>query len=73
MIIKNYSSKGIVLAKRNFSETDRIIVLYTKNLGKISLIAKGVRKLKSRKRGSLEVFNLISFSAAKTRLLLIIL
>ena len=67
MTIKNYSSKGIVLAKRNFSEADRIIVLYTENLGKLSLIAKGVRKLKSRKRGSLEVFNLISFSAAKTK------
>ena len=65
MTPKRYSSEGIVLARRNYSEADRILVIYSKNYGKISLIAKGVRRLNSRKRGHLEVFSHIKFSAAK--------
>ncbi len=64
---KRYSSEGIVLARRNYSEADRILVVYSKNYGKISFMAKGVRKPKSRKRGSLEVFSHIKFSAARGR------
>ncbi len=62
---RTYSSEGIVLARRNYSEADRILVIYTKKYGKLSLIAKGVRKLKSRKRGSLQIFSHIKFSAAR--------
>lgn len=62
---KHYSSEGIVLARRNYGETDRILIVYSKNFGKISLLAKGVRKPNSRKRGHLEVFSHIKFSAAK--------
>lgn len=65
MIPKRYSSEGIVLARRNFSEADRILVVYSKHYGKLHLIAKGVRKPKSRKRGSLEVFSQIKFAAAR--------
>ena len=65
MTPKRYSTEGIVLARRNYSEADRILVIYTKNYGKISLIAKGVRKLNSRKRGHLEVFSYLKFSAAR--------
>jgi len=69
MIPKKYSSEAIVLASRKFSEADRIIVLYTKNYGKLSVIAKGVRKPKSRKRGHLEVFSHIKFSASRGKTL----
>lgn len=41
------------------------MVIFSKNYGKISLLAKGVRKLNSKKRGHLEVFSQIKFSAAK--------
>lgn len=62
---KHYSSEGIVLARRNYSEADRILVVYSKKFGKVSLMAKGVRYPKSRKRGSLEVFSRLKFSAAR--------
>lgn len=62
---KRYSSEGIVLARRNYSEADRILAVYCKKFGKLSLMAKGVRKPKSRKRGSLEVFSHIKFSASR--------
>ena len=60
-----YKTEAVILSRRNYSETDRIITLFTKHLGKIAVIAKGVRKPSSRKRGSLEVFSHIRFSAAK--------
>ena len=62
-----YTSEGIVLARRNFGEADRILVLYTKNFGKISLLAKGIRRPKSKKRGHVEVFNKIKFQAVSGR------
>lgn len=65
MTPKRYSSEGVILARRNYSEADRILVVFSKNYGKISLLAKGVRKLSSRKRGHLEVFSQIKLSAAK--------
>lgn len=61
-----------MLARKNYSETDRILVVYSKKYGKISLIAKGVRKLKSRKRGHIEVFSHVKFSAARGKSLDII-
>ncbi len=60
---RSYTSEGVVLARRHFGEADRILVLYTKNFGRISLIAKGVRRPKSRKRGHIEVFNYLKFQA----------
>ena len=65
MIPRKYLTTGIVLARRNYGEADRILVVYTKDYGRISLIAKGIRRPTSRKRGHLEIFNLIKFSAVK--------
>ena len=61
--MRSYTSEGIVLARRSFGEADRILVLYTRNFGRISLIAKGVRRPSSRKRGHIEVFNFVRFQA----------
>ncbi len=65
MNYKSYSSEGFILGRRNFGEGDRILTLFTRDFGKISLIAKGVRKLTSRKRGGVEIFNHVKFSAIK--------
>ena len=61
MRFKSYSDEGIVLARRNFGEADRILSIYSKNHGRISAIAKGIRRPISRKRGHLEVFCHIKF------------
>jgi DNA repair protein RecO (recombination protein O) len=60
---RSYTSEGIVLARKNYGEADRILVAYTKDFGRTTFIAKGVRRPKSRKRGHVEVFNLIKFQA----------
>ncbi|MCX6706292.1 MAG: DNA repair protein RecO [Candidatus Woesebacteria bacterium] len=61
MRFRSYSDEGIVLARRNFGEADRILSIYSKNHGRISAIAKGIRRTTSRKRGHLEVFGHIKF------------
>ena len=63
--MRTYSDEGIVLARRNFGEADRILSIYSKNHGRISVIAKGIRKLTSRKRGHLEIFSYIRFQAVE--------
>jgi len=67
MSFRNYSDEGIVLARKNYGEADRIIPIYTKNYGKLVFIAKGVRRLQSRKRGHIEIFTRIKFSAVKSK------
>ena len=60
---RTYSSEGVILSRKNYGEADRILVVFSKHYGKIRLIAKGVRKTTSRKRGALELFNYIKFFA----------
>ena len=67
MTPRNYSDEGIVLARRSYSEADRILSVYAKNHGRLSLIAKGVRRPISKKRGHIEVFNQIKFQAVHGR------
>ncbi len=67
MRTRSYTTEGIVLAKKNYAEADRIISVFTKDLGKLSLLAKGVRRPKSRKRGSLEVFSRIKISVVRSK------
>ena len=42
-------------------EADRILIIFSKKYGKITLLAKGIRKLGSRKRGHLEIFSKVKF------------
>ena len=67
MIPRSYVSEGFVLARRNFKEADRILDIYSKDKGKVSLIAKGIRRPLSRKRGHIEVFNQIRLQASVGR------
>ena len=60
---RTYSSEGIILKRSNFQEADRILTVFSKRYGKITLLAKGIRKLGSRKRGHLEIFSEIKFQA----------
>lgn len=61
------ASTAIVLGKNYYSDADAIVNLYTFDFGKISAIAKGIKKPKSRKRGNLETASLIKFSAVKSK------
>jgi len=62
---RTYRTEGIILKRVNFGEADRILTVLTKHQGKIHCLAKGVRKLTSRKAASLELFNLAVIFLAK--------
>lgn len=53
------------MARKNFGEADRLLVIFSKHYGKIRVIAKGVRKTTSRKRGASEIFNMDKFLLAR--------
>lgn len=60
-------TEAIVLSRTNFGEADRIIKLLTPNSGKISLLARGVRKPTSKLAGGIELFSVSSLSYIKGR------
>lgn len=51
-------TKGIVLSRRDYQEADRILNVLTPDHGRISLIAKGVRRPKSKLAGGIELFTI---------------
>ncbi len=62
-----YQTTGIIIGRTNFSEADRIIRLLTPSHGKVSAVAKGVRKIKSRLAGHLELFGEANLMLASGR------
>jgi DNA repair protein RecO (recombination protein O) len=50
-----------------YGEADRILTIYTLEYGKVQAIAKGIRKLQSRKAGHLEPFSRVELMLAKGR------
>jgi DNA repair protein RecO (recombination protein O) len=52
-----HKDEAIVLSKRAYGESDRIIHLFTRETGKISAIAKGAGKSQKRFMNTLEPFN----------------
>lgn len=62
-----YRTEGIVLRRADFGEADRLLVLLTPGYGKIRVLAKGVRKVPSRKAGHVEPFMRSNFLVARGR------
>jgi len=62
-----YKTEGIVLKSMEFKEADKIVTVYTKDYGKITAIAKGVRKTKSKFGSSLEILTYSIFLIYKGR------
>ena len=60
-------TEGVILRRKNFGETDRLLTIFTRKLGRISVIAKAVRKPTSRKTGHLEPFMRSMLLIAKGR------
>lgn len=55
--MKQFVTKGIILSRTNYGEADRIITVLTPSYGKLRLMAKGVRKPKSKLAGGIELFS----------------
>lgn len=51
-----FRTEAIILRRTNYGEADRILSVITPERGKVSVIAKGVRRPKSKLAGGLELF-----------------
>lgn len=55
--MKSYSVEGVVLKRKNIGEADKLLTLLTRERGKLTVRAIGIRRLKSKRAGSLDLFN----------------
>lgn len=65
-------AEAVVLRHSDWGEADRMLRLFTREMGKIGAIAKGARKVRSRKAGHLEPFTRVSLLLAKGRSMFIV-
>jgi DNA repair protein RecO (recombination protein O) len=64
------TANAIILSRRDYGEADRILVVLTDTEGVIHIVAKGVRKIKSKLAGGIELFaiNELTVAAGKGEL-----
>lgn len=53
--VASFRAEGIIIKRRNLGETDRVLTVFTKNRGKLSVLAKGVRKVTSRRAAAVDL------------------
>jgi DNA repair protein RecO (recombination protein O) len=64
---RSHRVDAIVLRHQDWGEADRLLWLYTREQGKLRAIAKGVRKMRSRKAGHLEPFTRVNLLMAESK------
>jgi DNA repair protein RecO (recombination protein O) len=69
---RSFRVEAVVLRHSDYGEADRLLTLYTRQLGKTRVLAKGARKIASRKAGHIEPFTHAKLQLAKGRDLLIL-
>lgn len=57
-----YTTEGIILAKKDFGEAERLFFIFTEEFGMIKGMARGVRYIKSKLRPNLDLFAYNNFS-----------
>lgn len=52
-----FTTEGVIIKRSNYGEADRILTVVTPFKGKIRVLAKGVRRITSRRGGNVELLN----------------
>jgi DNA repair protein RecO (recombination protein O) len=61
-----YRVEGLILGRRDYGEADRVLIVLSPE-GRLDLLAKGVRKPRSRKSGHLELFTRSELLVARVK------
>ena len=69
---RSFRVDAVVLRHSDYGEADRLLTMYTRQLGKTRAIAKGARKIASRKAGHIEPFTHVKLQLSKGRDMLLI-
>lgn len=56
-MIRSYKVEAIILARRNIGEADKLVTVFTKQYGKKTVLAKGIRRITSKRAPYLELFS----------------
>lgn len=66
-------TQGLIFKKENLGETNQLFKVFTRDFGKLEILGKGIRKISSKLRSSIEIFYLseIEFIQGKTYKVLI--
>src|SRR5262245_10052748 len=56
--MKQLVTEAIILSRTDYGEADRILTLLTPDQGKLRVLAKGVRRVKSKLAGGIELFSI---------------
>jgi DNA repair protein RecO (recombination protein O) len=64
---REYQTEAVIIRKTKLGEADRILTIYTPEYGKIDVVAKGVRKPKSKMAGHLELLTYSQINLARGR------
>ena len=62
---ESYKTKGIIIGKRDLGEADKILTVFTENLGKIKIKAKGLKRSLAKMSGHLDMFNYVDLELIK--------
>jgi len=64
---RTVQTEAVVLRHTDWGEADRLLWLFTRRMGKVRALAKGARKIHSRKAGHLEPFTRVNLLLARGR------
>lgn len=65
--MKQLVTTAIILSRTDYGEADRILILLTPDQGKLRLLARGVRRVKSKLAGGIELFSVSTITFARGR------
>lgn len=61
------TTEGLIIKRSNFGEADRVLTALTDRYGKVTIIARGVRKITSRRAGNIELLNRVKLHLFRGR------
>ncbi len=64
---RSFRLEAVVLRHTDWGEADRLLWIYSQEMGKLRTVAKGARKVRSRKAGHLEPFTRVNLLLARGR------
>lgn len=66
---RSYKATGIIIKRINYKEADKILIIFTREYGKIRVLAKGIRKIHSKRASQLELFNYVNLNLIRGKFL----
>lgn len=64
----SYQTEGLILFKKDIVEDDSLFIIFSRDFGKITVKARGIKKIQSKLAGQMMSFNLVRILIAKGRI-----